>query len=67
MKAKYRVLRRFSGKHNHINSNNWADYLYYFYQGSSQVIKGEATPRLNPHTRKIILLRDSLMLLDKCD
>ncbi len=68
LKEKLGYLRHFAKNHPNITSNNWADYLYYFYQGSSrQITKGLATPPLNLRIRKILELRKNIILYRNCD
>ncbi len=68
LKEKLGYLRHFSKKHENITSDNWADYLYYFYQGaSSQITRGIATPPLNLRIQKILEVREDTMVFTQCN
>jgi hypothetical protein len=68
LREKFGYLMHFKDRHNHINSYNWSDYVYYFYQGSSgQVLKGTATPKHNLRIQKILNLRNNMILFQNCD
>ena len=68
LKEKLGYLRHFSDRHSNITDDNWADYLYYFYQGaSSQITKGMATPPLNLRIQKILEVRDDTMVFSQCN
>ncbi len=68
LKEKLGYLRHFRSRHNNITDDNWADYLYYFYQGaSSQITRGLATPPLNLRIQKILDIKENSMIFTKCD
>ncbi len=67
LKEKLGYLRHFSSRHTNITEDNWADYLYYFYQGSSsQITKGLATPPLNLRIQKILTIKENSMIFRDC-
>ena len=67
LKEKFGYLMHFRKSHPHIDDFNWPDYLYYFYQGASrQITKGTATPKKNLRIRKIMDLREKMMIFEKC-
>lgn len=67
LKEKLGYLRHFSKRHTNITKENWADYLYYFYQGaSSQVTQGLATPPLNLRIQKILEVKEDSLIFQKC-
>lgn len=67
LREKFGYLNHFKKRHNHINSYNWPNYLYYFYQGSSrQITRGLATPKLNLRIQKILKLKRNMMLFRNC-
>ena len=68
LKEKLGYLRHFADRHPNITDDNWADYLYYFYQGaSSQITKGLATPPLNLRIQKILKIKEDSMIITNCD
>lgn len=68
LKEKLGYLRHFRNRHSNITDDNWADYLYYFYQGASaQITRGLATPPLNLRIQKILNIRENSMIFRKCN
>jgi hypothetical protein len=67
LREKFGYLNHFKKRHNNINSYNWPDYVYYFYQGSSrQITAGKATPKLNLRIQKILEMKRNMMLFRRC-
>ncbi|MBC98237.1 MAG: hypothetical protein CME63_10830 [Halobacteriovoraceae bacterium] len=67
LKEKLGYLRHFANRHSNITEDNWADYLYYFYQGaSSQITKGLATPPLNLRIQRILEVKENSMIFRNC-
>jgi hypothetical protein len=68
LKEKLGYLRHFADRHNNITEDNWADYLYYFYQGSSsQVTRGLATPPRNLRIQKILEIKEESLIFRDCN
>jgi hypothetical protein len=68
LKEKLGYLLHYKNRHPAITDSNWADYLYYFYQGaSSQITKGLATPPRNLRIKKILEVRENTILFNYCD
>lgn len=59
-------LYRLWERHPNLREDNWSDYLYYYYWGSAEVVKGTATPYYNQKVRQILNLRDRLIFLEDC-
>jgi hypothetical protein len=67
LNEKYGYLKHFKGRHHNIDDDNWPNYLYYFYQGSSaQITKGAATPAINMNIRIFKKMLKEVIFLEKC-